>query len=61
MRGNICFDFFFSSRNHNIYILTVTRLFNHANESVSSKNAVRLLNKTVRKKSETKINAVSAK
>ena len=27
MRGNICFDFFFSLRNHNIYILIVTRLF----------------------------------
>ena len=27
MRGNICFDFFFSMRNHNIYILIVTRLF----------------------------------
>ena len=25
--GNICFDFFFSSCNHNIYILIVTRLF----------------------------------
>ena len=27
MRGNIGFDFFFSLRNHNIYILIVTRLF----------------------------------
>ena len=27
MRGNICFDFFFSLRNHNIYIPIVTRLF----------------------------------
>ena len=27
MRGNICFDFFFSLRNHNIYILVVTRRF----------------------------------
>ena len=25
--SNICFDFFFSFCNHNIYILTVTRLF----------------------------------
>ena len=27
MRGNICFDVFFSSCNHNIYIVIVTRLF----------------------------------
>ena len=27
MPGNICFDFFFSSFNHNIYILIVTRVF----------------------------------
>ena len=27
VRGNICFDFFFSLRNHSIYILIVTRLF----------------------------------
>ena len=26
MSSNICFDFFFSLRNHNIYILIVTRL-----------------------------------
>ena len=25
-----CFDFFFSSCNHNIYILTATRLFKHS-------------------------------
>ena len=29
MRGNICFDFFFSSCNHDIYILIVTRLFKY--------------------------------
>ena len=27
MRGNICFDFFFSLRRNNIYILIVTRFF----------------------------------
>ena len=27
VRVNICFDFFFSFCNHNIYILFVTRLF----------------------------------
>ena len=27
MRGNICYDLFFSSCHHNIYILIVTRLF----------------------------------
>ena len=33
MRGNICFDFFFSLRNHNIYILIVTRLFKQQPEA----------------------------
>ena len=33
MRGNICFDFFFSSYNHNIYILIASRLLSGPNHA----------------------------
>ena len=35
MRGNISFDFFFTSCNHNVYILIVTRLFKLSDSSDS--------------------------
>ena len=35
MRSNICFDFFFSSCSHNIYILIVIRLFKVFSSSYS--------------------------
>ena len=38
MRGNICFDFFFSLRNHSIYILIVTRLFKISNKILEKYN-----------------------